>query len=222
MLSALTGFFFGLIHVFSGPDHLTAIAPIAVKHPRRAWLTGAQWGLGHSAGVFFVGLLVLLFREILPLASISSWSERIVGLLLIGIGIWGLRKALSQKLHTHAHTHEGGSHVHFHLHSLRESEHQHNPHAHSHAAFGIGTLHGVAGSSHLLSVLPAFALKTQTEVVAYLFAFGLGTIAAMAAFSYGVGFWATHVGSLRAYRRLMAGSSALTLAVGVFWFVTAF
>src|SRR4051794_13720746 len=98
MLSALTGFLFGLVHVFSGPDHLSAIAPIAVKYPRRAWLTGAQWGLGHSAGVFFVGLLAIFFRQFLPLDAISSWSERFVGILLIGVGLWGMRKAFSQKL----------------------------------------------------------------------------------------------------------------------------
>ena len=220
MLSALTGFIFGLIHVFSGPDHLSAIAPIAVKHPKRSWLTGAQWGLGHSAGVFFVGLLAVLFRQVLPLDSISSWSERFVGVLLIGIGFWGLRKAFSKKLHTHEHAHEGHRHMHIHLHSLKEREHKHESHSHSHAAFGIGTLHGLAGSSHLLSVLPAFALKNPTEIVAYLLAFGVGTVVAMAAFALGVGFFAKRVGSLKGYRNLMGASSVLTLLVGVFWLVS--
>jgi putative Mn2+ efflux pump MntP len=219
MLSALTGFFFGLIHVFSGPDHLSAIAPIAIKHPRRAWFTGAQWGLGHSAGVFFVGLLALFFRKLLPMESISSWSERFVGVLLIGIGLWGVRKAFSQKLHTHEHAHEGHKHLHIHLHSFRETEHKHGAHSHNHAAFGIGTLHGLAGSSHLLSVLPAFALRTEAEIITYLLAFGLGTVAAMAAFSSGIGFCAQRVGTFKGYRNLMGASSVLTLLVGIFWLV---
>lgn len=217
MLSALTGFFFGLIHVFSGPDHLSAIAPIAIKNPKRAWFTGAQWGLGHSAGVFFVGLLALFFRQLLPIEAISSWSERLVGVLLVGIGIWGVRKAFSKKLHTHEHSHEGHQHRHIHLHSLKEREHRHGPHSHSHAAFGIGTLHGLAGSSHLLSVLPAFALRTEVEIIVYLLSFGLGTIAAMAVFSSGVGFFANRVSTLKGYRGLMGASSMLTVLVGVFW-----
>lgn len=217
MLSALTGFLFGLIHVFSGPDHLSAIAPIAVKYPRRSWLTGTQWGLGHSAGVFFVGLLALLFRHVLPLDSISSWSERLVGVLLIAIGLWGVRKAFSRKLHTHEHAHEGHNHVHVHLHPLKETEHKHEAHTHSHAAFGIGTLHGLAGSSHLLSVLPAFALRSEAQIIVYLLAFGFGTIAAMAIFSGSVGFFAQRTSSLRGYRNLMGASSFVTFCVGIFW-----
>src|SRR4051812_24732234 len=74
MFSAILGLSAGLGHVFSGPDHLTAIAPLAMKNPRRSWIAGAQWGLGHSTGVFVVGLLSLLLRDMLPQELISSWS----------------------------------------------------------------------------------------------------------------------------------------------------
>src|ERR1039458_1913039 len=57
MIAVLTGLLAGLIHVWTGPDHLTAIAPLAVRRPERAWIPGARWGLGHSAGVAVVGLL---------------------------------------------------------------------------------------------------------------------------------------------------------------------
>ena len=74
MILALAGFFAGLVHVFSGPDHLTAVAPWAVTQQRRAWLSGLRWGLGHTAGVFLVGILLILFRELLPLDQISTWQ----------------------------------------------------------------------------------------------------------------------------------------------------
>ncbi len=217
MLSALTGFVFGLIHVFSGPDHLSALAPLAVKRPRRSWVTGAHWGLGHSAGVLFVGLLMMCFRHLLPIDAISSWGERLVGVLLIAVGLWGLRKALSKRLHTHEHQHGDHSHVHIHLHTLNEPLHKHETASHTHAAFGIGTLHGLAGSSHLLSVLPAFALKNETEILLYLVSFAVGTIIGMAGFCSGVGFIAQRLRTLQGYRYLMVGSSTLTLLVGVFW-----
>src|ERR1051325_104325 len=94
MISILPGFIAGLVHVFSGPDHLAAIAPLAAKGHRRAWRSGLHWGTGHALGVSVMGAGSLLLRGALPLDLISSWSERLVGVLLIGIGLWGFRRAL--------------------------------------------------------------------------------------------------------------------------------
>src|SRR5215471_11582691 len=112
LLIIAAGIVAGLIHVFSGPDHLAAIAPLAMKRQRSAWLTGLRWGVGHASGVAFVGILSLMLRGVLPVDLISNWSDRLVGVLLIGIGIWTLRKALL--IHTHAHQHEGETHEHIH------------------------------------------------------------------------------------------------------------
>ena len=91
----LSGLFAGFAHVVSGPDHLAAIAPYAVDAKARAWRTGVRWGVGHSAGVLAVGLLALLLRDTLSVHLVSAWSERFVGVVLIGIGIWGLRTAFA-------------------------------------------------------------------------------------------------------------------------------
>src|ERR1700753_1625733 len=104
----------GLVHVFSGPDHLAAIAPLAMKRQRGAWLTGLRWGMGHASGVIFVGILSLILRGVLPVDLISDLSDRLVGAMLIGIGLWTLRKALL--IHTHSHEHEGEQHEHIHVH----------------------------------------------------------------------------------------------------------
>jgi hypothetical protein len=50
VISALTGFVAGWLHVLSGPGHLTAVAPIAINDHRKAWVTGLNWGLGHASG----------------------------------------------------------------------------------------------------------------------------------------------------------------------------
>ncbi len=222
MISVITGLIAGAVHVVTGPDHLTAVAPLAVRRPHRAWLPGVRWGLGHSAGVGLVGLLSLWLRDLIPVDLLSSWGERFVGVMLLGIGLWALHRAFKKNLHTHEHEHDGDRHVHFHVHHRPEEHHTERAHLHTHAAFGIGTLHGLAGSSHFLGVLPALAFPTRAEAVAYLIAFGLGTIGAMAAFSWGMGWLATrftHRGP-KIYRGLMSTCAVAAMVVGCFWLAT--
>ena len=81
MIAVITGLIAGLIHVLTGPDHLTAIAPLAVRRPQRAWIPGLRWGFGHSAGVALVGLLALWLRDRLPVDLLvrASGSRRATG-----------------------------------------------------------------------------------------------------------------------------------------------
>ena len=222
MISIITGLIAGAVHVVTGPDHLTAVAPLAVRRPLRAWLPGVRWGLGHSAGVGLVGLLSLWLRGLIPVDLLSTWGERFVGVMLFGIGLWALRRALKHNVHAHEHKHGGERHVHFHVHPRREDHRGERAHLHVHAAFGIGTLHGLAGSSHFLGVLPALAFPTRSEAVAYLIAFGLGTICAMAAFSWGMGWLAARFANrgLNIYRGLMGACAVAAMAVGCFWLAT--
>ncbi|HYE33307.1 MAG TPA: nickel transporter, partial [Methylomirabilota bacterium] len=135
--------------------------------------------MGHSVGVLALGALSLVFREVIPIDLISSWSERIVGVVLIAIGFWGLRKAFQNRVHSHAHTHDGSTHVHIHVHD-KQSSHSHGegaPHKHDHAAFAIGVLHGSAGGAHFLGVLPALAFPTLLQATAYVASYAVGTVA---------------------------------------------
>jgi hypothetical protein len=144
--------------------------------------------------VIVVGLIALLLRGWLPIDWLSSWSERMVGVVLIGIGLWGLHRAFRTRVHTHSHTHAP-------------------------AAFGVGVLHGLAGSSHLLGVLPALALPGLAASMGYLGGFGIGTIAGMSGFATVMGLIATRA-QLRgpiATRWLLSGCSTLALIVGIAW-----
>ena len=219
MIAVITGLIAGIIHVWSGPDHLAAIAPLAVRKHKRAWVPGVRWGLGHSAGVAVVGLLSLLLRDLIPVDLLSSWGERVVGVMLIGIGCWALAKAL--KIHAHEHEHDGDRHVHLHAHTHAQAHSEPEAHHHSHAAFGIGILHGLAGSSHFLGVLPILALPTHSQAVAYLGAFAAGTVASMAAFASLMGLLASRCqgGSTRAYRGLMTICACAAIGVGCFWLI---
>jgi hypothetical protein len=198
MIAALAGLLAGFVHVLAGPDHLAAIAPYAVDGKSRAWRTGIRWGIGHAAGVLGVGLLVLMLRDALPVEAVSAWGERLVGLVLIGIGIWGTSAALTR---------------------ARARPRAHETHVHGHAAFAVGTLHGLAGSAHLLGMLPALALPSDFAAGSYLFLFGTGSVAAMGTFASLVGWIAGRPGAsgLRAQSALRGLSSLIAIGVGGFW-----
>ena len=190
MLTALTGALAGLIHVLSGPDHLAAVAPLAAAERRRGWLAGCRWGVGHASGVVVVGVLAVMLRDLLPpIEIISAWSERLVGVALIGVGLWALHRSVRVR-----------------------------PAPHAHASFYFGVLHGIAGSSHFLGVLPALAFPTRSAALTYIGAFGAGTVIAMTAFAAVIGFTAngtrTHPS---AYRALMTTAALLAMAVGAAW-----
>jgi len=220
MIAVITGLIAGLIHVLTGPDHLTAIAPLAVRRPHRAWIPGVRWGLGHSLGVVVVGLLALWLRDKLPVDLLSSWGDRIVGVVLFGIGIWALRRALKHNVHAHAHEHHGERHVHIHVHPDHARHEEPQAHQrHTHTAFAIGTLHGLAGSSHILGILPMLAMPTKVQAIAYLISFGAGTVLAMALFSWGMGLLATRCAdnSVKIYRGLMSACGVAAMVIGCVW-----
>ena len=194
MFALFAGVAAGLLHVFSGPDHLAAVAPLAADTDRRHWRTGLQWGIGHTFGVLLIAALLLLIREQLPLETVSAHSERLVGAALILVGAWGFRSArVRQNDGVKAHSHAG-------------------------ASFAMGALHGLAGSSHLFGVLPALAFATRFDAGLYLAGFGAGAIAAMSAFSAMMGALSSRLGPRRSSGLLYA-SSAAALVIGGFWLV---
>lgn len=214
MLTAITGALAGLFHVLAGPDHLAAVAPLAAADRRRGWLAGWTWGVGHASGVVVVAVLAVLLRDLLPpVEMISAWSERLVGAALIAVGIWALRH--SARVQPAPHAHGAVSHDHLHVQAgpgwMRRL-------GHAHASFYLGVLHGIAGTSHFLGVLPALALPTRSASLTYIGAFGVGTVVAMTAFAAVVGYTASGARQhSRAYRAMMATAALLAMVVGAAW-----
>ena len=220
---AIAGLAAGAVHVWSGMDHLAALTPLSFGKGPRAAITGASWGLGHSIGVVSVALLAVALKTYFDIHVISQLAERLVGVMLIGIGLWGIRQALRMHLHVHTHAHDGESHVHLHTHVASA----HHPacandtgHRHTHAAVAVGTLHGFAGAGHLFALLPAVGMSSWGQSCVYLCAFTLGTVVAMGLFAGMIG-WASFLaevhGSLRLAQRLMFSAAGVTTAVGIAW-----
>ncbi len=226
----LFGLIAATIHVLSGPDHLAAVGPLALNTRFRPWVIGMSWGIGHLVGMLLLGMLFIYFKEFIPFDYISKNSEKLVGILLILIGMWAFFRMYlfnRKAKHTHIHKHKdesGHSFVHFHSHDhsySREHEHDHEFAEKTYlAAMGIGIIHGLAGFSHILSILPTLAFPNRYQSVLYLTGFGIGTIVSMVVFSFILG-W---VGKYSSQKKkdtvfLIVNGIAGTAVVfvGIFW-----
>lgn len=227
----LPGILASFVHVISGPDHLAAVTPLAIESRKKSWIVGFSWGVGHTIGMLLIGLIFLQLKQYINIDSISITGEQIVGYLLIAIGIWAFIKVFARHgfpfhLHNHIHTH--GSVIHVHKHSHKELE----AHTHNHlidnkqnyiTALGIGVIHGVAGVSHLVAVLPTLALPSRSDAVFYLSGFGSGTILTMILYAFLVGLLSIMSLSgkkvnLYKYLRILGGSMAII--VGLYWIIS--
>ena len=220
MSPILAGTLAGMMHVVSGPDHLVAVAPLAIRKPAQGLAVGTAWGLGHATGVLGLGLLGVMARPYINIKEVSTWSEVLVGGVLVGIGVWALRQSRNVVLHRHAHHHSQAPssthpHEHLHVHSAREvhteSAHRH----HKRGAYAVGILHGAAGTGHLLGVLPALALSPR-QGVAYLLAYAVAAVLAMAAFGAVMGSLGHRIRPIH-LKRVMQGFGMVAIALGLLW-----
>jgi len=212
LISILTGFAAGAVHVVGGADHLVSMAPFSLRKPLSALRAGFAWGAGHSAGVVLLAVISIGLKDLVHVETMSSWAEFLVGVALLVVGALAVRTAFGLELHSHEHHHEGDQpHQHLHLHVRGQSNHR----RHAHAASGLGLLHGLAGASHLLAVIPALALP-PVAAFGYLMAYLCGSIAAMVAVVAVVSFLTLRSGA-RLLPWLVGGTGALSIVTGAIW-----
>ena len=212
LISVLTGFAAGAVHVVGGADHLVAMAPFSLRKPWPAMRAGLAWGAGHSTGVVVLALVAIVFKDLAHIEAMSAWAEFLVGVALLVVGVLAVRTAFGLELHSHEHRHDGvETHQHLHLHVRGQSNHR----RHAHAASGLGLLHGLAGASHLLVVIPALALP-PLAAVGYLVAYLCGSIGAMLAMVAVVSLLTFRSGA-RFLPWLVGGTGALSIFTGAIW-----
>ena len=181
------GFLLGLKHA-TDADHVVAVSTI-VTEQRNVWRglwVGASWGAGHSTPLLILGLIILLFRDMVlgRYESIAPFLEFGVGIMLVYLGVsvvWNIRRG---EVHVHQHIHEESPHVHVHAAHEAKAE-RHN----SFFVFGkpvfrlksfvIGVMHGLAGSAAVMLVLLP-AIDSFWVGVGYLLLFSVGTMLSMA------------------------------------------
>ena len=207
----LTGIVAGFVHVVSGADHLIAMAPVAINNPQKALKNSFSWGLGHSSGVLLLAFLAIFIKDITPLNKFSNIAEFLVGISLLIVGVFAIKNSFQLSIHSHSHKHENGiAHRHFHFHIKEQKNNKH-----SHALTGLGLLHGIAGGSHFLAVLPALALPL-TSACLYLISYLIGSLISMNLFTSLISF-TTFKASQKFIKRLIAAAGGLSFSMGLFW-----
>lgn len=189
LLSVLSlGLILGIKHAIE-PDHVIAVSTIASQSKKlwQASLAGVFWGIGHTATLFIVGIIVILMKGEIP----QKWAmslEFLVGIMLVALGI---KTIISFKnIHIHTHKHDGDVEQHKHVHShLNSGQHDHR-HQHKKVTYLgstiIGLVHGLAGSGAMI-LLTMSTVKSVGEAAVYILIFGLGTVIGMLFFTTIIG-----------------------------------
>ena len=222
MLSVmLLGLLLGMKHAMEA-DHLAAVATLASSSRTVGEVVrlGVAWAIGHTITLSAVALTVIFFESTLP-DDLTYILELIVGLMLCLLGADVLRRVIRDRVHFHFHQHRDKIHLHAHSHA-GEGEHAKSPHDHTHPkemtirAVLVGFVHGMAGSAALV-VLMLTTVKSVWVGLGYLFLFGVGSIAGMAALSLAIAVPLSY--SARniswAYNLLQASVGGIALAMGV-------
>jgi len=186
----------GIQHAFE-PDHMAAVSVLATR--RQSLLKGiksvlwrsSQWALGHGFTLILLSLGTLLLKSTFP-TTLSSFVEAwVIGPMMIGLGIVAIYRAFRPIAHTHSHSHDGHEHSHKHSHDVSG----HAGHDHAGAieepvikstggrAFGVGMLHGIAGTGGALAVVLPLAADNIYQALFILTVESVGVLLAMMVFS---------------------------------------
>jgi ABC-type nickel/cobalt efflux system permease component RcnA len=214
----LTGLGLGLGHSLD-PDHVVAVSALVCnnKSLRKSITSATVWGIGHSAVLLVIGLLVLTLSIVIP-QTILKLFDCAAGVLLIILGVIVVRPLISERIchfqgtpheHTHSHPHPH-SHTHEHDH-----EHEHS-HTHLHKSAVTGALQGLGGSAALMLV----TLSTVNSVMigtAFIFLFGVGVILGMVGIACLVGsviaYTASNLEKVHKLIKALTGSASIVFGI---------
>jgi hypothetical protein len=207
------GFALGLRHALD-VDHLAAVSALVSRHRSvwRASVAGALWGLGHTASLLAVAVVVSVARTRIP-AWLGTAFELGVAVMLVALGASLLRGlAGGGTLHAHRHRHGDREHLHLHVHAADPpGRPHHHPVRADRRPFWVGAVHGLAGSAAVMLAVAA-AIPSRALALAYVAVFGGGALGGMVAMSTLLGL--PLVAVPRAERVLRGGVAAASIAVG--------
>ena len=193
VVALAVAFLLGLRHA-TDPDHLVAVTSLAAADDgsvREATGLGVWWGLGHAGTLLAVGLpLIALKGE--PPRWLESGAETAVGVVIV---LLAARVIYRWRHPAHAHP----------VRSRRQ-------------AFGIGLLHGLAGTGAVVVLLIA-AMPGRLEAAAALAVFAPMSVLSMAMCTSAFAWALTRPAVAPLYRgALMPAMGVFGLAFGL-WYV---
>ena len=201
LLAALFGVLQGLRHALE-PDHVTAVAAMALrKRSARTTLAYAlAWGLGHALVLAAVGALLVAFRTEMP-ERLTLLFEMAVGLVLMGLGLRGLRGR---------HALDGGLDA--------RTSHGHEPFgARTHRPLLVGVVHGLAGTGAVTAIAVAGA-PGRGEAILALALYALGAVLGMCLLAGAAGpIFARATSGPRLGKWVVGTAAVASIALGVVW-----
>jgi len=207
LLPLATALVAGFAHALE-PDHMAAVTTFVSRRPRplQAVGFGLRWGVGHSASILVVGMVLVALDLRFP-ERLTRGLEFGVGGMLLGLGAWLLWSVLHERAHRMA---ERGEPAHDHAHG--------HGHTHTHSTLWVGMAHGLAGTAPLVALV-ATMTSTAWAAGAYLLFFGVGTTLAMGLYAMVAGLVFDQAGTRvprlgRTLRTLTALGSAI---LGIVW-----
>jgi nickel/cobalt exporter len=196
VLALGTALVLGFVHALE-VDHMVAVTAFVSRRPTVPAAVGfsLRWGLGHSLAVFIAGA-ILLATGLGWSPGLSGVLEAAVGGALVAVGIWSLRTVRN-------------------LHPQHPAEHG----AHGHGITSVGLLHGLAGTSAVVALVPVTLLDDTRLGLAYLALFGVGVTAGMMVFAVvaAVAIRRAAGDSLLWGRRAASCAGLASIGVGLFW-----
>jgi len=205
----ILGFFLGMRHA-TDPDHVVAVSTIVSQErcSARAALIGVLWGFGHTLTIFVVGAVIILLKVAIP-ARLGLSMELSVGLMLILLGILNLTGTI-RWLQERSGAGVAAPR------SCTPSNSQKRPGlVRSLGTYNIlrpllvGIVHGLAGSA-AIALLVMSTIHDPWWAIAYLFLFGVGTIAGMMLITLAIGLPFTLTA-----RRFSGGNRIMGIASGL-------
>lgn len=192
------GFILGIKHAVE-PDHVIAVSTIASQSKKlwQASLSGVFWGIGHTATLFVIGILVILLKEDIP----DKWSmslEFLVGIMLVYLGTASMLSI--RKTRKASHPQHNWSNKKSYVKSLL-----------------IGTVHGLAGSAAMV-ILTMGTVQSVWHGALFILVFGVGTVAGMLLFTTVLG--VPFVLSIKRFsisRGLILATGATSAAFGIYY-----
>jgi high-affinity nickel permease len=187
------GFILGIKHAVE-PDHVIAVSTIAsqTKKLSRSSLAGGFWGIGHTATLFLIGLIVLLLKEEIS-ERLAMSLEFLVGVMLVYLGFTGMLTYRKLSGHTH---------------SIDRSHWK---------SVAVGFIHGLAGSAAMV-LLTMSTVHSIWQGLVYIIVFGAGTVIGMLLFTTVIGLpFVLTAGHSRFNRVLTQATGLISMTFGVYY-----
>jgi len=213
----------------AGPDHLAALLPRCCgQRWYKAGRVGALWGMGHGLSATLLGVCAFALKNTFKrnsavraaFSTASHVTEIAVGLSLVLIGVMGIKEAREWQEEEEAEPPVVVQAKSLSSAAVQVVDNSPPPKEQNRAVLLNGILHGFSWDG-APSLAPAIAVATWTGNLAFLSAYAVGTMTAMAVVTTLVGEGTRRAGEIFQRpdipQKLSYASSLVAIAIGVVW-----